>query len=71
MVVTQAILLRAEAQIALAIEPHHQWLCVGYKEPLPYVELGLEDDEGPFCAKRKINQVEMTKGVSTAASPVA
>lgn len=40
--------LCGEADVAVTVEPHGQWVPVGHQEPLSQVKLGAKDEQGPL-----------------------
>ena len=51
MEVVQRVLLGAEAQVVVLVEPDGERVEVRDEEPLPDVELGLVDQERPLCER--------------------
>jgi hypothetical protein len=40
--------LCGEANVAVSVEPHGEWVPVSHQEPLSQVKLGAEDKQGPL-----------------------
>lgn len=53
--VVERVFVRAEAQIAVPIEPERQRIPVGDDKPLTYVELRVVNQQRPFCNSESPN----------------